>query len=90
MNNLPSPIPISTPLLYLIQCLFTELELKRLRRLFGHPSTETIYNILKRADLQKVDVATWYFLRKNGRRCGPCQIYAQTPRRFKFTLRGDN
>lgn len=68
-------------------CLFTELELRRLQRRFGHPRPDELYNLLKPSELPDVASKTRQFLEKITRRCKPCQEHAPAPRRFKLTLR---
>lgn len=70
-------------------CHLTEIELRRLHRRFGHPSTEKLLNILHRAEIADIGPNTRKILSNIERTCGPCQTYAQRPRRFKFTLRDD-
>lgn len=70
-------------------CFFTYTELKRLHKRFGHPHSDKLYNLLKRADVSNVDSTTRAHLEEIARRCRPCQTYAQAPRRFKFALRDD-
>src|SRR6266516_5383117 len=65
----------------------TETELRRLHRRFGHPATERLYKLLKRAGEEDVDEAT---LRTIERFCHHCQMHGQAPRRFKFTLKDDH
>lgn len=72
-----------------IRCFFPDMGLKRLHRRFGHPSTDKLMNLLRRSGLNDVDANTRRTLTKIDRSFKPCQIYAQKPRRFKFTLRYD-
>lgn len=72
-----------------ISCLFTETELRRLHRRFGHPKAEKLFNLLKRSELSNVTSATRKLLEKVTRRCKPFQENFPAPRRFKFTLRED-
>lgn len=67
----------------------TTVELRRLLRRFGHPSTETLMNILNRAGIEDIGPNTRRTLADIQRTCVPCQTYAQKPRRFKFTLQDD-
>lgn len=72
-----------------ISCMLTNTELHRLHRRFGHPSADKLMKLLQRAELPDVGPETRKVLEKIERSCEPCQIYAQKPRRFKFTLRED-
>lgn len=71
------------------QCLFSEVELRRLHKRFGHPHADKLYNLLKRSELPDVDSKTREILEDISRKCLHCQRYAQAPRRFKFNLRED-
>lgn len=72
-----------------ISCLLTEVELRRLHRRFGHPSTDKLMKLLKRSTLENIGSGTRRILEAIEKHCDPCQRYAQKPRRFKFTLRDD-
>lgn len=72
-----------------IETHFTHAELQRLHRRFGHPHVDKLYNLLKRSEVSNVNAATRKTLQQIEKSCGPCQEYAQRPRRFKFTLRDD-
>ena len=67
--------------------LFTEQELRRLHKRFGHPSSEKLFNLLKRADIESITPSTRKALEKISDSCDLCQRNGQKPRRFKFTLR---
>ena len=67
------------------QSLFTEAELRRLHRRFGHPSAGKLYALLRRAECE-ADHETHKALEAISRECEPCQRNAQAPRRFKFAL----
>ncbi len=69
--------------------MFTESELRRLHRRFGHPSSEKLLNLLRRSELSDVDNDTRKMLDEIARRCHLCQMHAEKPRRFKFALRTD-
>lgn len=70
-----------------MQSHFTYTELHHLRRRFGHPNVDKLYNLLKRSGMQDVDANTRKMLERIEQLCLPCQTYVQPPRRFKFTLR---
>lgn len=73
----------------LISCHLTEIELRRLHRRFGHPTTDKLMKLLERSGLEQIDSDTRCTLSNIERTCERCQRYAQKPRRFKFTLRED-
>ena len=64
---------------------FTETELRRLHRRFGHPRTDRLHRMLTQAG-HDVDESV---LREVEKFCHQCQSYGQAPRRFKFTLKDD-
>lgn len=72
-----------------LKCMLTSVELRRLHRRFGHPSTYKLINLLERSEIQHLGPETRKILKGIKRTCDPCQSYAQKPRRFKFTLRDD-
>lgn len=69
-----------------ISCHLTEVELRRLHRRFGHPSTERFRKVLKRAghdiNFDEINQLNKY--------CKECQTNGKAPGRFKFTLKDDN
>ncbi len=73
----------------ILHALFTEAELRRLHRRFGHPHNEKLYNLLRRARLASVTEDTRRMLDDIVKHCEACQVYVVKPRRFKFTLRDD-
>ncbi|RWA03359.1 hypothetical protein EKO27_g11746 [Xylaria grammica] len=64
---------------------FTETELRRLHRRFGHPRTERLYNMLSRAG-HDVDHSTLEEIQKF---CHHCQSHDRAPQRFKFSIKDD-
>lgn len=64
---------------------FTETELRRLHRRFGHPHTERLHKMLTRAG-HDVDQSILNEIKKF---CHHCQTHDQSPRRFKFTIKDD-
>ncbi len=60
----------------MLQALFTEAELRRLYRLFGHPHNEKLYNLLRRARLASVTEDTRRMLDDIGKHCEACQVYS--------------
>jgi hypothetical protein len=63
----------------------TEPELRQLHRRFGHPSVDKLNRLLSRAGHD--NPSHHQMLRKITDYCSLCQKHAQSPRRFKFTLR---
>jgi hypothetical protein len=66
-------------------CFLTEVELRRIHRRFGHPSTEKLRRVLERAG-HDVDRAAAEQIRKV---CEYCQKHGKSPGRFKFSLHED-
>ena len=64
---------------------FTEKELRRLHRRFGHPSVDRLSRLLRNAG-HEVDIPGLEAINKF---CHQCQLHEQAPRRFKFTLKDD-
>lgn len=64
----------------------TETELRRLHRRFGHPATDRLYKMLKRAGHKDVEEQALKEVRKF---CHQCQKHSSSPQRFKFTLKDD-
>ena len=73
-----------------LHCFFTRAELQRLHRRFGHPHADKLYNLLRRARPDEVDHDTRKTLEAIVRHCQACQLYAQKPHRFKFSLRDND
>jgi hypothetical protein len=63
----------------------TDVKLKRLHRQFGHPATNRLCKLLKRASHEKHRNK----LEKIEKFCHQYQINGPQPQRFKFTLRND-
>ncbi|KAK6224925.1 hypothetical protein QIS74_03252 [Colletotrichum tabaci] len=66
---------------------FTEGQLRRLHRRFGHPRTDRLHQLLKNAGHNDVDSA---ILEKIKRFCHHCQSHDPAPRRFKFSLKDES
>jgi hypothetical protein len=64
---------------------FTNGELKRLHRRFGHPATDKLCTLLKRAGYENHREALIVIEKF----CHYCQMKSPKPRRFKFILRND-
>lgn len=65
---------------------FTEIELRRLHRRFGHPRTERLYTMLKAAG-HEVNTSILEEIQKF---CHFCQSYDKAPQRFKFSIKDDS
>lgn len=68
-------------------CFYTEQELSRLHRRFGHPGSDKLYNLLKAADIEQITPKTRSTIEKIAKHCRLCQLHGQSPRRFKFHIR---
>jgi hypothetical protein len=66
---------------------FTEAQLRRLHRRFGHPRTEKLYRLLKSAGHTDVEEA---ILEKIQKFCHHCQLHDPAPKRFKFSIRDES
>jgi hypothetical protein len=64
---------------------FTETELRRLHRRFGHPRTERLYKMLNNAGHE----VTLSVLEEIQKFCHYCQKNDPAPRRFKFTIQDE-
>jgi hypothetical protein len=65
---------------------FTEIELRRLHRRFGHPRTERLHTMLRAAG-HEVDASILDEIQKF---CHFCQSYDKAPQRFKFSIKDDS
>jgi hypothetical protein len=65
---------------------FTEIELRRLHRRFGHPRTERLHTMLRAAG-HEVDSSILEQIQKF---CHFCQSYDKAPQRFKFSIKDDS
>lgn len=63
---------------------FSEQDLRRLHRRFGHPRTERLYKLLQEAGHQDVRRE---ILEKINKMCHHCQTHDPAPKRFKFTIK---
>ena len=70
--------------------LYTEQELQRLHRNFGHPSVSTLRKVLKTANPSEMDSITKKAIEDLTRKCDICQKHATAPRRFKLTVGCDD
>lgn len=66
--------------------LYTEGELRRIHKTFGHPSIDTTLKILKRASGDKLSKGTKAVIEGIVDGCKTCRLIASKPRRFKLTV----
>jgi len=66
--------------------MYTEKELRRLHRGFGHPSVSALYKLLKRANPAECDKAVQQAIEDISKSCGTCSKLASKPRRFKLSV----
>lgn len=66
--------------------LYTESELRKIHRNFGHPSVNAMGNLLRRASQAEIDGTTRHCLKKITEQCRICQVHAAKPRRFKLKM----
>lgn len=59
------------------------MELRRLRMMFGNPTTDKLVKLLKRYKVEDIGPDTGNILEFIKNAYGPCQRYAQKPRRLK-------
>lgn len=64
---------------------FTEVELRRLHRRFGHPRTDRLHTMLKAAG-HEIDASVLEQIQKF---CHFCQSHDKAPQRFKFSIKDD-
>lgn len=70
--------------------LYTESELRKLHRVFGHTSVQALYNLLKRANPDEMESNVRKTLDKIRRECEVCIQNGSKPRRFKVTIGTDD
>lgn len=66
--------------------LFSECDLFKPHRIFGHPNVSALFNLLKTARPERVDRPTRYAINRLSARCSTCTIFASKPRTFKLTI----
>ena len=69
--------------------LYTEDELRKIHRGFGHPSVRSTYHLLRRASGEDLDKKVKQQLDKISDDCKICLRNAATPRRFRLTVGTD-
>jgi hypothetical protein len=71
------------------ESLFTEQELVKLHCRFGHPGSQKLYDILRRASPDDCDETTRDALEKIAQRCRSCESIRPAPHIFKSRLPHD-
>jgi hypothetical protein len=71
---------------YAEECLFTARELRLLHTRFGHPASDLLASLLKKADPESYDATTLSTLKKISAECVPCAANAPKPRFPKVSV----
>lgn len=66
--------------------LYTETDLRRIHRGFGHPSVKSTEKLLRRASIGQLPKSVITAMEKVNNSCKVCNKHASKPRRFKLTL----
>ncbi|CDF37987.1 unnamed protein product [Chondrus crispus] len=69
-----------------VNSLYSEKELRKLHRNFGHPSVSALTNLLKRANPDHMDREVQDVIMRLTKACTTCATHASRPRRFKLTV----
>jgi len=69
--------------------LYTETELRKLHRFFGHPTVSSLLNILRRANPTKMTKEVRDAVSELAKACIICAENASRPKRFKLTIGSD-
>lgn len=70
--------------------LYSEKELRRMHRVFGHPTVGALSKLLRRANPNKFDNSTRHAIEDITNMCSICQKHSSKPRRFKVTIGSDD
>ena len=70
--------------------LYTEKELRKIHKIFGHPSIESTKKVLKRASGSKLDSKTKTLIHDIAKDCRICKFAPSRPRSFKLTVGTDD
>lgn len=70
--------------------LYTESELRKLHRNFGHPTVSALKRVLKRANPSTCDNQTKKAIHNIVESCRTCQQFSSKPKRFKLTIGTDD
>lgn len=68
------------------QILYTRSELERLHRHFYHPSSNKLYNLIKKATPNQADSNTLNILNQISESCTTCQTFSSKPYRFRVSI----
>lgn len=71
---------------YYTKVYFTRAELMRLHLLLLHPSTDKLFQLLKRAQPEKVDESIHRMLHQISMACEQCREFTQRPFRFRASI----
>jgi hypothetical protein len=66
--------------------LYTEEDLRKLHRAFGHPAVSTLANLLRRARPEEMNAAAQNVLQEIAKSCKICSTNAARPKHFKLTV----
>jgi len=70
--------------------MYTDQELRRLHRVFGHPSVSALQKLLKRANPEEYGTDVRDTIEKITRLCDTCTRTSSKPRRFKISVGSDD
>ena len=70
--------------------LYTEIELRKIHKGFGHPSVKTTYNLLSKANIEDLPDETMRQLKSIESDCHTCKVNAKSTRRFRLTVGTDD
>ena len=70
--------------------MFTRSQLGELHKQFFHPSSEKLFNLLKRARPEETTPETLQTLQDLSKRCDPCQRMHTAPTRFRVSFGAEN
>ncbi len=70
--------------------LYTESELRKLHRVFGHPTVSALFKLLQQARGSEIDKSVRETLEEISKSCITCAVNATKPRRFKLTVGTDD
>lgn len=70
--------------------MYTEKELRRLHRVFGHPSVKALKTLLRKADPKSMKKSVIDAVKEITDACTICATRARRPRRFKLTVGTDD
>ncbi len=74
----------------LTKVLLTEVELQKLHTQFGHPYTDALVNLLKKAKPGEMHPSVRKTVEEIAKRCTSCQIWAPLAARFRVSLPTEN